>query len=53
MSLGFTLHTAGDVRWKVTYRGGTDYVYATSEAIAIQRYTAKYPKKIILKVERA
>ncbi len=49
---GFDVHYAGDVRWEVYHNTGTTFVYASSEAIAIQRFCAKYPDKIVKKVER-
>ena len=50
---GFDIRTSNDVCWKVYHNQGIDYVYATSEALAIARYSAKYPKRVIRKVERA
>ena len=50
--LGFDHYGGKDVRWMVTHNTGTDFVHAPSEAIALQRYQAKYPNRIILKIER-
>lgn len=47
---GFSYHYAGDVRWEVKHKQGTTSVYAPSESVAIQRFMAKYPDKVILKV---
>lgn len=49
---GFDVHYAKDVRWEVYHNGGTTFVYAPSEAVAIQRFLAKYPDKVVKKVER-
>ena len=50
--LGFDTHYPGDVRWEVRHNTGTTFVTAPSEAIAIQRFLAKYPDKIVKRVER-
>ncbi len=50
---GFTHHGAGDVAWRVFTNTGTVTVYAPSEAIALQRYLAKYPNSKVSKVVRA
>ena len=47
---GFDIHYADDVMWEVYYNGGTKIVYAPSEAVAIQRFLAKYPNATIRKV---
>ena len=49
---GFSSYEAGCVLWKVAYDGGTTFVHATSEAIALQRFTAKYPDKKVIKITR-
>ena len=50
--LGFD-HYEGDAKlWRVTHNQGSDFVHAPSEALAIQRYMAKYPNRQIRKVER-
>ncbi len=50
--LGFTHYEGNAVLWKVTHSTGQDFVHAPTEALAIQRYQAKYPNRKILKVER-
>ena len=47
---GFNGHEPGAKRWEVYYVGGTCYVYATSEAIALQRFSAKYPDRRVIKI---
>lgn len=47
---GFNVSYAGDVRWEVYHNSGSTFVYAPSEAIAIQRFLAKYPDKIVKKL---
>ena len=49
---GFDVHYAGDVKWTVYHNGGTTFVYAPSEAIAIQRFSAKYPDRIVKQVKK-
>ena len=42
MADGFSSYEAGAYLWKVTHNHGTTFVRAMSEAIALQRYLAKY-----------
>ena len=37
----------------VYHNTGTTFVYATSEAIALQRFMAKYPDKKVREIKRA
>ena len=48
---GFTSIEAGAKRWLVHHEYGTTFVYATSEAIALQRFLAKYPNYSVKKIE--
>ena len=48
---GFTSYEGGAKMYKVTHDQGTTYVHATSEAIALQRFVAKYPNRSVRKVE--
>lgn len=49
---GFTYIGAGDVRWEVHHNGGTTFVYAPTESIALARFMAKYPNARILDIKR-
>lgn len=49
---GFTSYEGSAVLWKVHYHGGTNFVHATSEAIALQRFMAKFPDKCVIKIVR-
>ena len=44
MADGFTSYEGNAVLWIVYHNQGTTHVHATSEAIALQRFMAKYPK---------
>lgn len=49
---GFTSYEGNAVMWRVYHNGGTTFVHATSEAIALYRFMAKYPDKTVKKIER-
>lgn len=53
MADGFSSYEGNAVRWIVTHNQGTTFVYATSEAIALQRFIAKYPKLKVREIKRA
>ena len=50
---GFTSYESGAALWRVYHNRGTTFVRATSEAIALQRFIAKYPNYSFTKIERA
>lgn len=52
MADGFTSHEAGAILWTVHHNQGTTHDYATSEAIALQRFLAKYPDRKVSKITR-
>ena len=52
MADGFTSYEGTAVRWTVYHNQGTTFVYATSEAIALARFMAKYPDRSVRKIER-
>ncbi len=43
--LGFTHYEGSAVLWRVTHNTGVDFVHAPTEAMAIERYKAKYPNR--------
>lgn len=47
---GFDRYYGGDKMWEVVHNRGTTIVRAPSEAIAVQRFLAKYPNSNIRKV---
>ena len=49
---GFTSYEGNAVRWTVYHNQGTTFVHATSEAIALQRFMAKYPNRVVKKIVR-
>lgn len=49
---GFSSYEGNAFMWKVTYDGGVTFVRATSEAIALQRFMAKYPNKTVKSIEK-
>ena len=49
---GFTSYEGNAVRWRVTYVGGSTFVMAQCESIALQRFMAKFPNRSVLKIER-
>jgi len=49
---GFTSREANAVRWEVYHERGTTFVYATSEAIALARFLAKYPDRKVREIKR-
>ena len=50
---GFTSYEANAMLWRVYHSKGTTFVHATSEAIALTRFMAKYPNYNIRKIEKA
>jgi hypothetical protein len=53
MADGFTSYEGGAVRWCVYHNRSTTYVYATTEAIALMRFMAKYPDYNVRNIKRA
>jgi hypothetical protein len=49
---GFTSYEGNAVLWAVYHDQGTTHVHATSEAIALQRFMAKYPNRSVRKIVR-
>lgn len=49
---GFTSYEGNAVMWRVYHNRGTTIVRATSEAIALQRFMAKYPNYSVSKIVR-
>ncbi len=49
---GFTSYEGNASRWTVYHNQGTTFVYATSEGIALQRFMAKYPTRVVSKIVR-
>ena len=52
MADGFTSYEGDAVMWTVYHNQGTTHVYATSEAIALMRFMAKYPDRVVRKIVR-
>lgn len=50
---GFSQYEGDSVRWIVWHDHGADYVYAKSEAIALQRFLARYPDYVVHEIKRA
>ena len=50
---GFTSHEGNATLWIVYHDRGTTHVYATSEAIALARFLAKYPNYSVREIKRA
>ena len=53
MTDGFTSYEGNAVRWLVSHNHGTTFVYATTEAIALARFMAKYPNYSVRDIKRA
>ena len=49
---GFTQYEGNAVLWTVYHDQGTTHVHATSESIALQRFMAKYPNRVVKKIVR-
>jgi hypothetical protein len=49
---GFTQYEGDAVAWTVYHNHGATTVYATCEAIALQRFMAKYPGYSVRKIVR-
>jgi hypothetical protein len=52
MNDGFSSYEGGAICWTVYHDQGTTHVHATSEALALQRFSAKYPKRSVKKIEK-
>lgn len=50
---GFSSYEGGAKMWVVYHDHGTTIVHATSEAIALQRFMAKYPERTVRSIRRA
>ena len=50
---GFTSYEGNAITWIVYHDHGSTTVHATSEAIALARFTAKYPNYSVRKIVRA
>ena len=53
MADGFTSYEGNAVLWIVYHNHGTTHVHATTEAIALQRFMAKYPNYSVRDIRRA
>ena len=53
MADGFSSYESGAYLWKVTHNHGTTFVRAMSEAIALQRFLAKYPNYQVREIKRS
>lgn len=49
---GFTSYEGNAYLWEVFFDGGTDFVHAPSESMALQRFMAKFPNRRIRKIVR-
>ena len=49
---GFSSYEGNATSWRVFHDKGSTIVHATSEAIALQRFMAKYPNCIVRKIVR-
>ncbi len=49
---GFSSYEGDAVMWKVVHDHGTTFVHAKSEAIALQRFMAKYPNYNVREIVR-
>ena len=49
---GFSSYEGNAVTWRVYHDRGTTFVHALSEAIALQRFMAKFPDRTVKKIER-
>ena len=47
---GFNSYEGNAKLWVVYHDQGTTHVHATSEAIALQRFLAKYPNRKVTKI---
>lgn len=53
MADGFSTYEGNAVLWIISHNRGTTHVRATSEAIALQRFIAKYPTYSVKEIRRA
>lgn len=49
---GFSSYEGSAKSYRITHDHGTTIVHATSEAIALQRFIAKYPNYSVRKIEQ-
>lgn len=49
---GFTQYEGNAILWIVHHNQGTTHVFALSEAVALQRFMAKYPNYKVSKITR-
>lgn len=49
---GFTSYEGNAVLWEVYHDRGTTFVHATSESIALMRFMAKFPDRVVKKIVR-
>lgn len=49
---GFTQYEGGAALWTVYHDQGTTFVHALSEAVALQRFMAKFPDRTVRKITR-
>ena len=47
---GFSSYEGGSKMWTVYHNHGTTFVHALSEAVALQRFMAKYPNYVVSKI---
>ena len=47
---GFSSYEGGAKLWTVYHNHGTTHVHALTEAVALQRFMAKYPNYIVSKI---
>ena len=52
MADGFTSYESGAYMWRVYHNHGTTIVRAMSEAIALQRFMAKYPNYSVREIKK-
>ena len=53
MTDGFSSYEGNAVLWIVYHNHGTTHVHAITEAIALQRFMAKYPNYSVRDIRRA
>lgn len=50
---GFNQYEGNAIAWIIYHNHGTTIVHATSEAIALQRFSIKYPGYSVIRITRA
>lgn len=53
MADGFSSYEGNAVLWIVYHNQGTTHVHALNEAVALQRFMAKYPNLQVRNIKRA